>query len=290
LRQSGITRLSLPGVLGDAGPTDVFLEAVREVAAGEFEILGQMGRGKDLSIVYLARDLEDGGLVALRLEPGPGDEYLLDVVEQLDASIPSTGGSCPSCAVQVREWGRFCHQCGADLSGVAKSAGSKAELLEAVRDVARGEYEVLGEMSRAEGGGVVYFAREIASGKLVALRLEQEREEEYALGLTGVLEPLAARLGSDEAPAKQPVIPVIPEPKLAVTRPHQRVRQDLGRAGQRPGIQTRPPKPVAPPSGAGRAEGWPAFFEFLQQPLVLVALFLIAVILVLMVVLIAMLG
>ncbi|MEP7088390.1 MAG: PEGA domain-containing protein, partial [Gemmatimonadota bacterium] len=62
------------------------------------------------------------------------------------------------------------------------------------------EYEVLGEMERSEGGGVVYFARELKSNRLVALRLTREQEsdgsESYALGVTQVIKPLVASLGA----------------------------------------------------------------------------------------------
>ena len=93
LRKSGSTRLSRPGFETPGAPSNEFLDAVREAAAAEqFEILGEIGQGKDLSIVYLARDLTDRRLVALRLEPGAGDEYLLEVVQQLDSSIPSVEG------------------------------------------------------------------------------------------------------------------------------------------------------------------------------------------------------
>src|SRR5207245_4229868 len=65
---------------------------------------------------------------------------------------------------------------------------SAEELLAAVKQATAGKFEILGQMSRAQGGGVVYFAREIATGKVEALRLKQEKDQGYSIGLTNVLQ------------------------------------------------------------------------------------------------------
>lgn len=199
-RQTGSRRLT--GSPRDQGGDDDLLRAVKEAAAAEYDILGEMGRGERGSVVYLAREKASQKLVALKLRPD-GGEYELSVVRELDASVPAMGNKCPSCKVDLVGWGRFCSHCGKDLSGTRSGEASREELLKAVQGAAEGEYEVLGEMARSEGGGVVYFAREIKSGRLVALRLTREQEsdgsESYALGVTQVIKPLVASLGATYA-------------------------------------------------------------------------------------------
>ncbi|UCC71412.1 MAG: hypothetical protein JSV86_13580, partial [Gemmatimonadota bacterium] len=154
------------------------LEAVKDAAADEFEVFGEIGRGDDASTVYLARDRADQLLVVLRLEaePGAAGEYSLDVVKQLDASLPGPGGHCPSCGEPPRRWRRFCTACGHDLLGAPWMGDeySREETFEAVREAAEGAYEILGEMPLSEGAGVIYFGRDIATGGLTALRLRLE--------------------------------------------------------------------------------------------------------------------
>jgi Sel1 repeat-containing protein/PEGA domain-containing protein len=199
-RQTGSTRLT--GSPAGQGGDDDLLRAVKEAAAAEYDILGEMGRGERGSVVYLSRERASQKLVALKLRPD-GGEYELSVVRSLDASVPAMGNTCPSCKVELVGWGRFCSHCGKDLSGTRSGEASREELLKAVQGAAEGEYEVLGEMERSEGGGVVYFAREIKSGRLVALRLTREQEsdgsESYALGVTQVIKPLVASLGATYA-------------------------------------------------------------------------------------------
>lgn len=195
LRDSGTTNFNLPRV-GPAEQTrDVFLEAVRGVAAGEYEVFGEICRGAGGTIAYLARDLADKKLVVLRLAAGGGssDDYSLEVVKRLDASVPAPKGTCPRCSEPLRQWGRFCSMCGCDLWGGPSPSGGEAkeDLLEAVKEAAQGKFEVLGEIPWAEGSGQVYFVRDLASGKLAALRLLKEGEGEYSLGRTGVLKRLA---------------------------------------------------------------------------------------------------
>lgn len=201
-RQTGSARPTGPPWGQGEGGDDDLLRAVKEAAAAEYEILGEMGRGERGSVVYLSRERASQKLVALKLRQN-GGEYELSAVRELDASVPAIGDTCPSCKVDLVGCGRFCSHCGKDLSSAHSDGASREELLKAVQGVAEGEYEVLGEMERSEGGGVVYFARELNSGRLVALRLTREREsdgsESYALGVTQVIKPLVASLGATYA-------------------------------------------------------------------------------------------
>ena len=205
LRDSGSTRLTLSSIAQPTAARDELLDAVRETAASEYEVFGEISRSPDGTVAYLARDRHDGKLVALRLSRSrPGNEYLLEVAKQLDASVPAPAGNCPRCGAPLRSWGRFCTQCGFDQwTGTPTGAGQSAEeLLAAVKQATAGKFEILGQMSRAQGGGVVYFAREIATGKVEALRLRQERDQGYSIGLTNVLQRALDSPPSDQDPRK----------------------------------------------------------------------------------------
>lgn len=207
LREHGATMINLPSLHDRPSGGDGFLSAVREAAEGEFDVLGEIGRG-DRGIVYLARDTSTNRLVALKLEQGDSaDEFSLDVLKQLDSSLLTLETSCPSCNTPAQaDWRRYCPQCGADLSGYSSKPQSPAEMLKAVREAAPDQLEVLGEMDQTEGGGRVYFARDRNTGGIVALRLTPREDasgsNEYALSQTRLLKPLAADLdGSRIAPA-----------------------------------------------------------------------------------------
>src|SRR2546430_14317989 len=109
LRDSGSSKFSLPRVGELTEPVDERWKAVRDAAAPDFTVLGEIGRGRDGTIASLARDRADGSLVALKLSPGGGhNEYTLDVARQLDPSVPSPSSECPRCSTTVRGWNRFC--------------------------------------------------------------------------------------------------------------------------------------------------------------------------------------
>jgi hypothetical protein len=182
LRDTGTTQFKLPTVGQAPPPRDAFLEAVKDAAADEYQVLGEIGRGDDASTAYLARDLADQRLVALKLEADPEavGEYSLDVVEQLDDSLPGPGGRCPKCGEPPRRWRRFCTTCGHDQLGAPWTGDeySPAEVLEAVKEAAKGAYEILGDIPLSEGAGLIYFGRDLASGELTALRLRLEASDE----------------------------------------------------------------------------------------------------------------
>jgi hypothetical protein len=145
-------------------------------------VFGEIGRADEASTVYLARDRADQLLVVLRLEADPDavGEYSLDVVKQLDASLPGPGGHCPKCGEPPSRWRRFCTLCGHDLLGAPWMSDeySPEEIFEAVKEAAEGAYEILGQLPLSEGAGVIYFGREVATGELIALRLRLETSDE----------------------------------------------------------------------------------------------------------------
>jgi hypothetical protein len=175
------------------------LRAVRAAASDELDVLGEIARDGDRTVIFLARDLQAAELVALKLIRGEPDEsgqdqYVVEIVHDLDGSMPDIDSYCPRCGSKLRRWARFCTECGIDVSGIGPSSRenlSRDTLRHAVHAAAQSEYEVLGEMPRAEGGGLIYFARDRKTNSIVALRLQQESESEYALDVTRVLKPVS---------------------------------------------------------------------------------------------------
>jgi hypothetical protein len=166
------THLSL-----DAAPARVEdLIARAEAAMGHrFVIFGELGRNAAGTVALLGRDRSSRSLVAIRIRPVDGrpGTYQADVLRQLDSSLPELRSECPACLQVLGSWTPFCPFCAADLSRVAvsRSGRSREELLDLVRRAAAGRYEVLGEMDRRGGGGLVYFGRDEGTGELVAMRL-----------------------------------------------------------------------------------------------------------------------
>jgi hypothetical protein len=157
---------------------DVIWDALARALAGEYDILARLGFGRGDAPVYLARELVTDNLVALRLPPissgNDAQEYGLEVVRQIDQTLPEVETRCSHCGRTLHQWARFCTKCGRDISGIAPSTSGKTrdQLRGLARAAAAGKYEVLGEMTRAEGGGLVYFARDYATGRIVGLQLE----------------------------------------------------------------------------------------------------------------------
>jgi TPR repeat protein len=241
------------------GHEDDLLRAVKDAAAADYEILGEMGRGERHSVVYLARERLSQKLVALRLHP-EGSEYELAVVRELDASVPAMGDTCPSCHAPVIGWGRFCSHCGKDLAGAHSGDVSRDAMLKAVRSAAEGEYEVLGEMERSQGGGVVYFAREERSARLVALRLTREQQtdgtESFALGVTQVIKPLVASLGATYSSSASMAEPARAPTAWPTSAP--RVAQPAARSTTPPNVMVPEPIPAqATPESAFARERAP---------------------------------
>jgi hypothetical protein len=155
--------------------------------------------------------------------------------------MPAPDSKCVKCGKEIKGWARFCSYCGADLTGAAPKEGDAVEralMLEAVKEAVSADYEVLGEMSRTEGGGAVYFACERKSNKIVALRLQREGAgDEFSVGLTTALKPIARSLGVRSG-ATQAL--------SAMTRPPEPERAPPPPVTAAP-PSPQPPRPAAPP-------------------------------------------
>jgi serine/threonine protein kinase len=168
---------------------------IARLSAGRFEVLGPLGRDPQEVYAFLAHAI--GGaehLTVLKaVANDPFQPPALEVIDQLDASVPPPAGSCPVCQSPFRTWDPSCPDCGAHLAGApVESEEALARLRSAVRTAAQG-YQVLGDMRRATGGGVVFFARELPAGQIVALRLDQEdgsdQRPRYTVAATRMMRP-----------------------------------------------------------------------------------------------------
>lgn len=226
------------------------MEVLRGEVAAEFEVLGFLGRRDEKALMYLARERATTDLVVLSMEAdddGSGEaSFALSIRRQLDESVPDVESFCPKCRATLRPWARFCTQCGADISGVSASGGSREVrrmLLDAVRAQAGDEFEVLGEMGREDGGGLFYFARDLSNGRLVGLRLTREGDEDYALNVTRVLSPLAVPLATEpQRPAR-----AAERPSLVRRLDEAQSLPRLAPAGVPVNAQATPPRVRIPP-------------------------------------------
>ena len=160
-------------------------DLIREAEAAldrQVEFFGELGRSTDGTVALLGRDRTTQRLVAVRIRAALGAQgtYQVDVLRHLDSSLPEIKSECPTCHNILHSWSRFCPYCAGDLSGVAvsQSRRSREELLELVRRACVGRYDVLGEMDRPEGGGLVYFGRDVQTRELVAMRLTETSDPE----------------------------------------------------------------------------------------------------------------
>ena len=174
---------------------DTAAAEVARLAAGRFEILGPVGRDAQDVYAFLAHPAgRPEQLVVLKaVAHDPFLPPALQAFERLDASVPPPAGSCPVCQAPFKGWEPACPECGTDLAGAPVSSPEQLDRLRrAVRAAADG-YEVLGDMPRADGGRVVFFARELPAGQIVALRLDQEQSPgerpHYTVAATRMMRP-----------------------------------------------------------------------------------------------------
>jgi len=226
--------------------SDRDLLATVQEAAEDFTVYGELGRHGETLAALLARQRADRRLVILMVQASTSDmgevELSIEVKHELDARIPDGGTKCPACSATLRPWVRFCTRCGHDVTGKGASTPTERdELREAVKAAVEDEYEFLGEIRRSEGGGDVFFARERASGRIAALRLNNSRTDgEFELNETNIL-----RKAPTAKPSTPPLVSVTQllrklEPESASSTPVQRAPNQA---------RVEAASPVSAPSG-----------------------------------------
>lgn len=220
----------------------------------QYNLLAEFGR-VDAQTVYLARDRATGEVaIARRRSDDPSAPLTISHV--LDATVPADGAVCSSCIGALRSWGRFCPSCGREVFAAqptAPDAPTPEQLLDAVRNAAEGRFDILGSIPRADGGDTIYFAVDLSTADVVALRLNREGVESdgtlsYSLELPLTLSPVAVppttakpTPTSSPAPKSDSFTAMFgaaaPPPPPPVVQPMAPVVQPMAPVGQ----------PIAPP-------------------------------------------
>ncbi|HYR12341.1 MAG TPA: hypothetical protein VEQ60_31430 [Longimicrobium sp.] len=99
--------------------------------------------------------------ILLRKDGPRGRTHPPEVIAYLDPALPVGRTTCPRCGARQAGWPRFCGVCRADLAPISEDP--QADL------VLPHGYEHLGPLQRAEGGGPLHFAREVATGRVVGM-------------------------------------------------------------------------------------------------------------------------
>ena len=267
LTPGGGTRLGARQADDDLGA------AAREAAGARYKLLGELGRSANGGVALLARDRELDALVILLLNREAGGllgraGFTSTILPELTDSVPCSEVECPVCGVDLASWARLCANCWSDVSGLPASADplcSPAELLAEARRVARGAFTIVGHLTRADGGGAVYFGRAVNSGRVSAFRLIDRRS------------------GANDAPAR--TLTPIRELKLLDLPDEEKsagegVAAIGGRSGTPRATMRVEPTPVDGIFSIGRKGGWrptrAQLFSGVAAAIVVIALALLA--------------
>ena len=261
--------------LGARKADDELGAAAREAAGTRYKLLGELGRSEKYGVALLARDRELDALVVVNLarEVGPivgKTGYTSTILPELSDGVPCSDVECPVCGVELANWARLCANCWSDVSGLPASADpqcSPAELLAEARRVARGAFTIVGHLTRADGGGAVYFGRAVSSGRVSAFRL---------IDRSGANDTPARTL----TPIRELTLLELPDEEKAAERAEQSVTTTPVRPGTpRASIRVNP-TPVDGIFSIGRKGGWRPSrrqaFSGVAAAIVLIALTLLA--------------
>jgi TPR repeat protein len=247
---------------GHDGSGDATLRAVLAAVAGQYEILGEMGRGVAGTITYVARELEFSSLVILRLDPAQsGEGSVLSVLREVSATTPGGSSPCPQCGAAAVGWGRFCATCGADLApGEALRAQARTGTTSAGEFADPEGFHILGSVARAgaQAAGDVVFARELATGSVVALGPPTRNPGDAPFApptfrILHTLRPLTASPATDHGRAAPPEAEQSSEPlPRAQPTAHRAAPQEV----LLPSDDLASPEDRLPPRPADRAPRW----------------------------------
>lgn len=143
-------------------------------AAVNCEPLAELGRDACGARVWLGRSIRDGNVLAFT-----GDGRGSALLPAVDIHANAAAAGCNFCGEPHVHMRRRCARCGSDLSGVAVESGpgtTRSELQARAMEAAQGRFHLLGDIARAEGGGLLFVARETATSRLIALRLERRMD------------------------------------------------------------------------------------------------------------------
>jgi len=186
-------------------PANTLLQRVLDSVTGTYELLGELGKDELGLLLYLAREIATGKLVGVSVlqDDDEGTEFTLEVRTTLGETVSVEGSTCPECNTVLPDLERFCFHCGADLSGIVAPEGTPESnrLLAALSAATTGRYDILGRMDRAARAGTVYFARDLASRRIVALRLRRAEPGDAAQAEYVVRQTAVFRAPSAGAPA-----------------------------------------------------------------------------------------
>lgn len=226
------------------------IDALHEAVGSALSVLAILGRDRDEesewgSAAFLAREEATGSLVVVALNErlGPGAGYDVTLWRTLEESLPGPTSWCTQCGNEVRGWTRYC-SCGADLSGIAPGTeDARLELLEQVRQSVAGEFELIGSLPYAAGGGPAYFARRTEGSAVVALRMHadglfDDGTQRISLALSEPLGEMSDRASSvvGRSPHSGPVR-FTPVDSKSVVRDETAARPASGKSNRADGAQ-----------------------------------------------------
>jgi len=190
--------------------------AVREQTDGRFEILGEVAPDPRGGSVYLARGTWDGSLAILSAARDPNGLYVIEVSTELDDTLVTLGAVCVVCGTASTDHSPNCAVCGTrmefdDVDPMPDQPWD--EILRVVRHAAGDDFDVVGGIPRAGGRGSLFFAREVATSRLVTLSLRREGNDAgdayLSVGITQLLKVPDERRDASGREAYRPV-PVPP--------------------------------------------------------------------------------
>ena len=219
-------------------PANATMQRIRESLIGRYDLLGELGSDEHGEHLYLAREIATGALVGVSLsqDTADGSEFTVEVRRTLGETVAVHGSVCPECSTPLPDLERFCFQCGADLSGVLAVDGTPeaTRVLAALATATSGRFDILGRMDRDGKAGTVYFARELTTDKIVALRLRRAEANDAVQAEYVVRQTQVFRAVTSPKPVATPAQPAFPP-----TRPMDAGR-DVGMSVGETSIAVKP--------------------------------------------------
>ncbi len=183
--------------------SSALLEQIVAATAGEYDVVGALGE-TSRGAAFLAREAAGGRMVVLFV---PTDAEALEVLAALSEDVPANAGRCTACGYAPMVWTAGCPSCQRPfvLAAVSAHRFTRDEVEAAVAHA----YDVEGEVAHLVGGSL-FFVRDRADGRLVALAGQVDAAGEQVLeavwdgaqaALAGAPAASGASYGTPYAPA-----------------------------------------------------------------------------------------